>query len=103
MQPADTAGKPAASYVPVVGRIASGVPILAEESVEDVFPLPRQSEVRRAEWLAGVGGLREMAAPFVVLGPSGVAVRDRLKHLTAEDEKVLRLVGDRMRMLASRQ
>ncbi|MEU5098413.1 hypothetical protein, partial [Streptomyces sp. NPDC020996] len=33
-----------------------------------------------------MGGLRELAAPFVVPGPSGVAVRDRLKHLTAEDE-----------------
>lgn len=39
---ADTTGKPAASYVPLVGRIAAGGPILAEESVEDVFPLPRQ-------------------------------------------------------------
>jgi repressor LexA len=33
---------PAASYVPVLGRIAAGGPILAEESVEDVFPLPKQ-------------------------------------------------------------
>ncbi|MDT3397324.1 transcriptional repressor LexA [Streptomyces sp. B1866] len=41
-QPSDTMGKPAASYVPLVGRIAAGGPILAEESVEDVFPLPRQ-------------------------------------------------------------
>ena len=31
-----------AAYVPVVGRIAAGGPILAEESIEDVFPLPRQ-------------------------------------------------------------
>ncbi|OEV23984.1 LexA family transcriptional regulator, partial [Streptomyces nanshensis] len=37
-----TTGKPSASYVPLVGRIAAGGPILAEESVEDVFPLPRQ-------------------------------------------------------------
>jgi repressor LexA len=36
----DTA--PAAAYVPLVGRIAAGGPILAEEAVEDVFPLPRQ-------------------------------------------------------------
>lgn len=50
-----------------------------------------------------MGGLREMAAPFVVLGPSGVAVRDRLKYLTAEDEKVFRLVGDHLCMLASRR
>ena len=32
---------PAAAYVPVVGRIAAGGPILAEQEVETVFPLPR--------------------------------------------------------------
>ncbi len=31
-----------AAYVPVVGRIAAGGPILAEEAIEDIFPLPRQ-------------------------------------------------------------
>ncbi|SOC52415.1 transcriptional repressor LexA [Ornithinimicrobium cerasi] len=34
--------RPQASYVPVLGRIAAGGPILAEEAIEDVFPLPRQ-------------------------------------------------------------
>lgn len=34
--------RPEPTYVPVVGRIAAGGPILAEEVVEDVFPLPRQ-------------------------------------------------------------
>lgn len=34
--------RPAAAYVPVVGRIAAGGPILAEQVVEDVFPLPKQ-------------------------------------------------------------
>ena len=33
---------PTPANVPVVGRIAAGGPILAEERVEDVFPLPRQ-------------------------------------------------------------
>jgi len=33
---------PEPTYVPVVGRIAAGGPILAEQVVEDVFPLPRQ-------------------------------------------------------------
>ncbi|HZA74076.1 MAG TPA: transcriptional repressor LexA [Propionibacteriaceae bacterium] len=33
---------PAPVHVPVLGRIAAGGPILAEERVEDVFPLPRQ-------------------------------------------------------------
>ncbi|MEU0545330.1 transcriptional repressor LexA [Nocardia sp. NPDC005978] len=33
---------PAPTYVPVLGRIAAGGPILAEQAVEDVFPLPRE-------------------------------------------------------------
>ena len=33
---------PAATYVPMVGRIAAGGPILAEERIEDIFPLPKQ-------------------------------------------------------------
>jgi repressor LexA len=33
---------PAASYVPLVGRIAAGGPILAEETLQEVFPLPKQ-------------------------------------------------------------
>ena len=32
---------PAPAYVPVVGRIAAGSPILAEERVEEIFPLPK--------------------------------------------------------------
>jgi repressor LexA len=34
--------RPTPAYVPVVGRIAAGGPILAEQAVEEVFPLPRQ-------------------------------------------------------------
>ncbi|MFC0862370.1 IS200/IS605 family accessory protein TnpB-related protein [Sphaerimonospora cavernae] len=44
--------------------------------------------------------LRRIDAPFVVPGPAGVAVRDRLKHLTARDEMVLRLVGGHLGSLA---
>lgn len=33
--------RPAPAYVPMVGRIAAGGPILAEERVEEVMPLPR--------------------------------------------------------------
>ncbi len=36
------AARPTPTYVPVVGKIAAGGPILAEEVVEDVFPLPRE-------------------------------------------------------------
>jgi repressor LexA len=34
--------RPDAVYVPVVGRIAAGGPVLAEQAVEDVFPMPRE-------------------------------------------------------------
>lgn len=34
--------QPRPTYVPVLGRIAAGGPILAEEAVEDVFPLPKE-------------------------------------------------------------
>jgi repressor LexA len=32
---------PPAAYVPLLGRIAAGGPILAEQNLEEVFPLPR--------------------------------------------------------------
>jgi repressor LexA len=32
---------PPATYVPMVGRIAAGGPILAEERIEEIFPLPK--------------------------------------------------------------
>jgi repressor LexA len=35
-------GRPTPTFVPVLGRIAAGGPILAEQAVEDVFPLPRE-------------------------------------------------------------
>lgn len=37
-----SAEHPEPTYVPVLGRIAAGGPILAEQAVEDVFPLPRE-------------------------------------------------------------
>ncbi len=39
---AERAARPTPAYVPVLGRIAAGGPILAEQAVEDVFPLPRE-------------------------------------------------------------
>jgi len=38
----DDASAPRPTYVPLVGRIAAGGPVLAEQAVEDVFPLPRE-------------------------------------------------------------
>jgi repressor LexA len=36
------AARPTPAFVPVLGRIAAGGPILAEQAVEEVFPLPRE-------------------------------------------------------------
>ncbi|MFE5256372.1 IS200/IS605 family accessory protein TnpB-related protein [Streptomyces coelicoflavus] len=49
-----------------------------------------------------MGGVRKIAAPFVVPGPSGVAVRTRLRQLTSLDVEVLRQVGAHLGALASR-
>ena len=40
--PNDSIPTPTPAFVPVVGRIAAGGPILAEQEFEDVFPLPRE-------------------------------------------------------------
>jgi len=36
------ASEPALAQVPLVGQVAAGVPILADQHIEEVFPLPRQ-------------------------------------------------------------
>src|ERR1700761_2733145 len=56
---ADVAGSdalPEPTYVPVLGRIAAGGPILAEEAVEDVFPFPRELVGEGALFLLKVVG-----------------------------------------------
>ncbi|MFF2779835.1 IS200/IS605 family accessory protein TnpB-related protein [Streptomyces sp. NPDC058052] len=49
-----------------------------------------------------MSGLRKVAAPFVVPGPSGVTVRTGLKQLTDRDRAVLRRVGSHLGSLAAR-
>ncbi|MGW4048562.1 IS200/IS605 family accessory protein TnpB-related protein, partial [Streptomyces sp. NPDC004721] len=49
-----------------------------------------------------MGGLRGVAASFVVPGPSGVVIRAALKGLTRQDETVLRQGGALLGSLASR-
>jgi IS605 OrfB family transposase len=51
--------------------------------------------------MAAGRALRSIASSFVVPGPSGVAIRTRLKGLTAQDEHVLRLVGAYLGSLAA--
>ena len=38
----EQSNQPVPAYIPVLGRIAAGGPILAEQDVEAVFPLPRE-------------------------------------------------------------
>jgi repressor LexA len=55
----DVAGSdalPEPTFVPVLGRIAAGGPILAEEAVEDVFPLHRELVGEGALFLLKVVG-----------------------------------------------
>ena len=53
---ADSDTMPRPAYVPVLGRIAAGGPILAEEAVEDVFPLPKELVGEGALFLLRVTG-----------------------------------------------
>lgn len=46
--------------------------------------------------------VRPIEAPFILKGPSGVTVCDRLKGLTARDEVVLKLTGAQLGTLAAR-
>ncbi|GAB3655216.1 transcriptional repressor LexA [Actinocorallia lasiicapitis] len=47
---------PTPAFVPLVGRIAAGGPILAEESVEDIFTLPKQLVGEGEHYLLKVQG-----------------------------------------------
>lgn len=64
-------------YVPLVGRIAAGAPILAEQAVEDVLPLPRQ--------LVGEGDLFVLT----VVGESMIRA-----HIADGDQVVVRAQPD---------
>ena len=56
-QPVDeVADLPRPTYVPVVGRIAAGGPVLAEQAVEDMFPLPREIVGEGSLFLLRVAG-----------------------------------------------
>ena len=48
--------RPAPTYVPLVGRIAAGGPVLADQVVEDTFPLPRQIVGEGSLFLLRVAG-----------------------------------------------
>lgn len=71
----ELAGQPKPAYVPVVGRIAAGGPILAEESVEDVFPLPKEIVGEGALFLLQVVG--DSMVDLAITDGDWVAVRQQ--------------------------
>ena len=54
--PSGELDRPSPVFVPVVGRIAAGGPVLAEQAVEDVFPLPRELVGEGSLFLLRVAG-----------------------------------------------
>ena len=84
-----------ATYVPLVGRIAAGGPILAEEYVEDVFPLPKQLVGEGTLFLLEVSGDSMIDAAIC----SG-ALSDVTKGRQAETERA-RLASEMKARLAA--
>jgi repressor LexA len=71
-------------YVPLVGRIAAGGPIVAEEAVEDVFPLPRQLVGSGTLFLLRVRG--DSMNDAAIVDGDWVVVR---KHHKAENGEIV--------------
>jgi repressor LexA len=99
--------RPEAAYVPVVGRIAAGGPILAEERVEDVFALPRQLVGEGTLFLLEVRGDSMLDAAicdgdFVVVRQQGDAENGEIVAALLDDEatvKTLSKKGGQVRLL----
>jgi repressor LexA len=86
---------PEAVHVPVVGRIAAGGPILAEERVEDVFALPRQLVGEGTLFLLEVKGDSMIEAAicdgdFVVVRQQPTAVNGDIVAALLEDEATVK-------------
>ncbi|GAA1795155.1 transcriptional repressor LexA [Nocardioides hankookensis] len=80
---------PAASYVPLVGRIAAGGPILAEETYDEVFPLPRQLVGEGELFLLEVSG--DSMVEAAICDGDYVVIR---KEQTAENGEIVAALLD---------
>jgi repressor LexA len=80
---------PPASYVPLLGRIAAGGPILAEENLEEVFPLPRTLVGEGTLFLLEVSG--DSMIDAAICNGDYVVVR---KEQTAENGEVVAAMID---------
>lgn len=88
--------------VPVVGRIAAGVPILAEQRIEDVFPLPREIVGEGTLFLLEVKGDSMIEAAicdgdYVVVRQQPTAINGDVVAALIDDEatvKTFKKTGD---------
>jgi repressor LexA len=87
--------------VPVVGRIAAGAPLLAEENIEDVFPLPRDFVREDGAFILRVRGDSMIDAgiydgDFVVIRPQPTATNGEIvAALLGEEATVKRFYKER--------
>jgi repressor LexA len=80
---------PQATNVPLLGRIAAGVPILAEEQVEEIFPLPKSLVGEGELFLLEVSG--DSMIDAAICSGDYVVVR---KEQTAENGDVVAALLD---------
>jgi repressor LexA len=83
------AGLPEPAYVPMVGRIAAGGPILAEQAIEEVYPLPREIVGDGTTFLLHVVG--ESMVDAAITDGDWVAVR---QQPTAENGEIVAAMID---------
>ena len=88
--PADSAPSVGdAAMVPLVGRIAAGVPITAEQQVEEIFPLPRQLVGKGELFMLKVVG--ESMIDAAIMDGDWVVVR---QQKTAENGEIVAAMLD---------
>jgi repressor LexA len=80
---------PEPAYVPMVGRIAAGGPILAEQAIEEVYPLPREIVGDGTTFLLHVVG--ESMVDAAITDGDWVAVR---QQPTAENGEIVAAMID---------
>jgi repressor LexA len=78
-----------AAMVPLVGRIAAGVPILADQQIDEVFPLPRQLVGKGELFMLKVVG--ESMIDAAILDGDWVVVR---QQKTAENGEIVAAMLD---------
>jgi repressor LexA len=81
--------------IPIVGRIAAGAPLLAEENIEDVFPLPRDFVREDGAFILRVRGDSMIDAgiydgDFVVIRPQPTASNGEIVAALLGDEATIK-------------